>query len=757
MTLFSRFFRKAPPAPVPETVPVVAPAVPDSAAIEAKLRDEEAALRQATEARDLAAVGRLSITGSSTRIRQQAAEAIDDPTQIRELIKEVRGKDKNVYKIFKQKMDAVLARERAEAQAREEVLQLCSAIERHSRLPYDALFLPTLDHLEGKWQVLGDRASADMRERVQLAIDRCRALISQHVQKMASEAAQQAAMASAAAEAQRFREAEEAAEAERRAAVEAEEKERAEKAEAEALALRQLSGLLRKALGALSDGSTKRATGLRRAIEEKLSGIPVVPSSVSRQLQQLDEKLGELQDWKDYAVAPKRTELIVQMEALVGAETEPRELAGRIKRLQDQWRTISKGGGQDSESDWERFHQAAQAAYQPCREYFEAQAKLREENLQKKKALLARLSAFESSTNWEQPDWRTVATAIRESQQEWHRHSPTERDATKPVRAEFDAVLQRLQQRLDAEYAKNIEDKKSLISRAQRLSESEDSRKATDEVKRLQMMWKNIGPTPREEDRRLWEEFRQHCDAVFQRRQQEHVQHTAELEDNKAKATLLCEQMETIAALSGAALLEEAKKVPQVRSEFSALGEFPKTAARELHNRFERAVRDCEASVANQRNKDRQQSWLDLLESANLVNAYRRSVAENTPDDLRTQLKQRAETYIDGVRHWPKGGLQAIRDALAKEEMPDLEANEAALRMLCIRAEILADRPTPPEDQALRRDYQVKRLIQGMGQGSASDPEQLDAMILESIGIGPARADVHAELTERLLRCRAAQ
>jgi len=43
------------------------------------------------------------------------------------------------------------------------------------------------------------------------------------------------------------------------------------------------------------------------------------------------------------------------------------------------------------------------------------------------------------------------------------------------------------------------------------------------------------------------------------------------------------------------------------------------------------------------------------------------------------------------------GGLEAIKHELAREGSSDVAANEAALKMLCIRGEILTDRPTPPK------------------------------------------------------------
>ena len=197
------------------------------------------------------------------------------------------------------------------------------------------------------------------------------------------------AAAQAEVEAQLAREAAAAREAE--AALRA-----AERAAADQL-VRQIGGLIGKAHGALRDGNTQRAAGLRRAIGEKLQASAAMPMPLTRQLQQLDEKLNELKQWKDYAVAPKRVELSEAMEALIGSPERPQVLAGRIKALQLEWQTINKGIAADAPAEWERFHQAARAAYQPCQEYFTAQARLCRENLERRQAVLERLTAFEAA------------------------------------------------------------------------------------------------------------------------------------------------------------------------------------------------------------------------------------------------------------------------------------------------------------------------------------------------------------------------
>jgi hypothetical protein len=714
-------------------------------------------------------IAQLVVESPSSRLRQLAAQSLEDPAQLRQLLKQVRSKDKNVYKILKQKCDALIATDRKASELAGEVSTLCASLERHSQRSYDAAYTSTFEHLNARWRSLTTQLDPDIEQRAQQAIDRCREAIAGHQRQIAEQAALQAAQQAAREARERAHQAaQEAAAAqadaeaqlrkEAAAVREAEEAARAEKRAAEDLVFRQIGGLIRKANGALSDGNTQQAAGLRRAIGEKLPPASELPAYLTRHLQQLDDKLNEFKQWKDYAVAPKRIELIEEMEALVGSTEEPKVISERIKFLQQEWRTISKGIVSDAPGDWERFHRASQAAYQPCREYFEAQAKLRQGNLEKRKALLERLTAFEATQQGENPDWRLLASVLREAPQEWRQYFPVDREASRAVQGDFEASMGRLQSRLDSWYERNVADKQSLVKRARQLLTQEDSREAIEAVKRLQVLWKETGPVPRDQDQPLWSEFRELCDAVYQKRQQAYTEYTAALQANQVKAAALCEEAERIAASSGTALLEGGAKISELRAAFDALDEMPRSEARGLQARFERALDRCEAAIFQQHARDAERSVADLFEAAGRVHAYARAVARNAEASEREILKQAAETFIAGVEHWPKGGLQALKGTLANAgavSEADSAAHVKALRTLCIRAEIHSETSTPPEDEALRREYQVQRLMQGMGQGSQADDGDWDVMVLEWIRIGTVSPAVHESLQSRFLSCRA--
>jgi hypothetical protein len=330
-----------------------------------------------------------------------------------------------------------------------------------------------------------------------------------------------------------------------------------------------------------------------------------------------------------------------------------------------------------------------------------------------------------------------------------------DRAANQPLQAEFDAAIGRLRARLDAWHAGNIADKQSLIKRARHVLGQQDAREAIESIKKLQLLWKETGPAPRESSDALWTEFREVCDAVFQKRHQAQVEFAAGLEANRLAAVAVCEEAERVSSLTGMELIQGVGKVPEWRAAFAALGELPKADARQIENRLARALDLCSSRLRQQQERDAEQAVANLLEASRLVSAYQMALVERAEPVVCAALKQTAAAFIADVREWPRGGLQAAKEALAQAESTDVdwEARERALRLLCIRAEIQADIATPPEDDSLRREYQVQRLMRGMGQGSRADHDW-HAMLLEWIRNGAVAPALQETLQGRFMYAR---
>ncbi|MET0356128.1 MAG: DUF349 domain-containing protein [Cellvibrio sp.] len=519
----------------------------------------------------------------------------------------------------------------------------------------------------------------------------------------------------------------------------------AEKAAEVQSAQRHIGGLIRKANETVTAGVLGKAVGIRRAIDEKLQAFGELPGHLKNQLEQLDEALAKLQDWKNYAVVPKKHELIAQLEALDGSKEHPESLANKIKRIQDEWRALSKGGKDQDQDLWEKFHELAQKVYQPCRDYFAEQATIRQNNLNACKQLVKQVKDYLENHDWQHANWKDVEAIIRVARQEWRNNTPTERAATQPVLAEFEATINAIQQKLNDEYAKNAVLKKELIAQAQLLVNVEDSRKATDQIKQLQAKWQTIGASLRKEEQQLWREFRSVCDAVFAKRQQQSAEFKAELDANLASAKTLLAEVESLTVLTAQALTDARKRVDEIRQEFGVLGQFPKANVNEINTAFNQAIDKFEQKLKDERVALKQQIWINLFTANAAVNAYELALVNGKESELETLQAQ-----IDQITQWPAGGLKAIQQKIARANAgADVNANLSSLRELCIRADILTGTETPVGEQALRTAFQVNQLQQNFGRKSQDAAAEFENLVFEWIAVGAVEASDYDTLFAR--------
>src|SRR6185312_12801266 len=159
-------------------------------------------LRAAIASGDFETVGKFVIEGTSTKIRQTAAQAIEDPAQLRQLIRDVRGgSDKSVYKILTHKRDGLLEHARRQEQLQAEISAVSAALERHSHRSYDALYAPTLEQLENRWNAIASQTAAPLAAEVQEAIERTQDVGARHSREVEEQAAREPSLANHAAEA----------------------------------------------------------------------------------------------------------------------------------------------------------------------------------------------------------------------------------------------------------------------------------------------------------------------------------------------------------------------------------------------------------------------------------------------------------------------------------------------------------------------------------------------------------------------------
>lgn len=504
--------------------------------------------------------------------------------------------------------------------------------------------------------------------------------------------------------------------------------------------VRTIGGMIKRAKQSVDQGRLKQAVGIRHSVDEKLEELDGVPVNITRQIEELDEALQKLIDWQAYAVVPKKEALIRDMEALVGADLPAEALATKIKRLQDAWKSLRQSGSERNEDLWTQFSDLADKAYEPCKAHYDELGEIRKQNLEKRQTLVQQLKDFYEQYDWENADWKHVEKIVRGARSEIHSYAPVERAANKAVMEAFDQIMDALHEKINGEHQKNKSAKEQIIMQAAKLTEVADLQQAIDTAKRLQNQWKTIGRAHYKEDEKLWKEFRSHCDAVFEKKEKEVAERRAETDAHIASGRACIEKLEALTQLEGDALLAARAERDAIQSEFSKIEELPEKVERALQRDLTKASDKFEKLVALTLNKQANASWVSFFELCESINA---KLSAGEASDV--------EALIAEITSWPESTESAMKQKLKELDAltaSDPAENEKSLRILCIRSEILAEKETPESDKALRMEYQVNMLRQGLGATNVSNNAKLD-LALDWAKAGPVSETCYSTLAKR--------
>jgi hypothetical protein len=316
-------------------------------------------------------------------------------------------------------------------------------------------------------------------------------------------------------------------------------------------------------------------------------------------------------------------------------------------------------------------------------------------------------------------------------------------------------LLDDLKTRLDAEHARNVQAKRELIEKAAALANLEDTGQAVAGARDLQQAWKSVGLVPRHRDDALWSEFRGHCDAVFERSSQARAARDATLESNQARAVALCAELEQLGADESADPSGLRQRLGEVHAEFDAL-ELPRASVRNLRRRLEAATERAEDAMRQQRLRMQREANSRVFAAHRLVRAYASAVTGSDAgaehDALRTAAVIAVAT-LDPVAKEARAVLERQVAAVGARTLGlDVLHNAEALRLLCVRAELLAGLESPPEDLELRRKHQMERLVASMGRGEPHMSGTAAELLLEWLAVGSVEDSVYSAMQARFVR-----
>lgn len=300
-------------------------------------------------------------------------------------------------------------------------------------------------------------------------------------------------------------------------------------------------------------------------LQERWKAIGNVPAQAYRELQTeyshlLDEFFYHIRIYKELRDHDLRKNtglkqaLVadVQMLALMDADSPGavRELEARVRKYQDEWQHIGPTVKEEWESIRDGFWNATRAVYDKINEHYRARRGEHEANLAAKQALVEKVHALTADLKANSAkEWKELTDQVLELQNAWKSIGFATKKDNERVWKEFRdqcnvffSAKHAWFNHLKDQYKAVREKKQALLNEAVALKDSTEWRRTADRLKALQQQWKEAGSAGPRDENKLWNKFREACDAFFQNRKKTFEQQDAEQAANvQAKEALLAE------------------------------------------------------------------------------------------------------------------------------------------------------------------------------------------------------------------------
>jgi hypothetical protein len=499
-------------------------------------------------------------------------------------------------------------------------------------------------------------------------------------------------------------------------------------------------------------GNLARAKQLAQKVQKalgKFDGKDLL--ALQERFDEASKTLGDMGDWKNFATEPKYIELCDAMELLTTSSQHADKRSSEMKALQRQWKSL--GHSDISAQYWPRFKLAADQVHRACADFFEQRHGVRKANLEQRKQYLEEMRELLESTDWDNsPDYKAVQASVHNINRGFTSIKDLERNAGEKQWKQYSTLKAAVMAKLDAVYDENIALKQRLINQAETLAEATAIAENLTSLKSLQARWKQIGVTRRGEDQKAWKAFKKQTDIVYNKVQELRRSQRNETDQQLEAYRDIIKAIQQLAKTAND-LAEADHRFSELQASYSQLPELPRQLPEKLLEGIHRDYRNacdqfdlCRSRII----KGRHNQQLDALRQKASLCTRLEALAASASEQQLLEISQQwdsIELHNPGLSQ----RIEARRESVHTDM--DRDAITAQRRMLCIRLEILMDIESPPEDRALRMQYQLQQMNQsGLGQPVIDAKQLIENMELDWLCMPGAEAEQQVALDERFQR-----
>lgn len=214
----------------------------------------------------------------------------------------------------------------------------------------------------------------------------------------------------------------------------------------------------------------------------------------------------------------KKKKLIDEAEALLDAD-DLADAARRVNKLHRRWKKVGNLPQKDENEMWDRFKAATDAFNEKKSENLDLLREQEEENYQEKLKIVEEANELKESD-----DWDSTHQKLQNLMEKWKEIGPVPKKKSGKIWKKFKGAMDHFYDRrrdhfkeVKEERKDNLKEKEEVLDQLKALKDHDDPIEAVEKAKPLQEEFKKAGYVPIKHKNRMWKEYRETCDVIYDR------------------------------------------------------------------------------------------------------------------------------------------------------------------------------------------------------------------------------------------------
>ena len=451
-----------------------------------------------------------------------------------------------------------------------------------------------------------------------------------------------------------------------------------------------------------SNGSIKNAQKIVRSVIKQSKLLGKIPNKLRHKMNAAINKSKYFDEISSFATNPKRDNLITKINNLIeNPHKNPKKHAHEIHDIQAQWQLLDISSKPASKSQWLKFNESTNKAWEPCKEYFDEIKEIKINNAKERKLIINDILNFNESNKNKWPEARKLIIYLQKTFQKWQQFAPVlDEDLDSLKKMYFDAK-QPINDEIRRQEEKNKQLKESLIQKVKEI-QNEDNETCIYEFKKLKDQWSKIGLAGKKEEKKLWNLFNKNADRFFNEKKDKIKNEIIVIKDLNTK------------------LIKEEISISEIKDSLKDI----------IHAKNSNEYKKLQNDIKKELNK------IKLLNKENKIKSY---------VDVYDFLNKKID-----IKHAPNIFLNSIENSFANKK-----SNMEELNYVCIKLEIKAGIESSKKDQEVRSKIQLELLSNKFNKTDKKDLDDLDSLInhfIRNFSMTDAKKS-HNDLWKRISKC----